>query len=1368
MGPRQAGGTVNFQVVGGVNGSTNFIKVTSFTPGFIDQGSFFNGADYAFIDAAGFVRAPQYGVDSGFSAADALTAGTHGLVSGNDSVGSTTLNTVKLTSGSSLTISGGSTLNLNNSGILKSGGGSATISGGNILPAFNTELVIRVDQAGDNLTINSVIQDNGTTSGGTLLTKSGAGTLTLGVANTFAGKLNLLAGTVVVANPLALQNTMVSLVNNGGQIQFASGTTTAVFGALTSAVGANGTLTLQDQSAAPVNLTVQISDSPTLPLSLDGFSRINVLNGLITGSGSLTIVANNTDGRYDFNAANTFTGGVTVLSGRVQANQQALGANGLDTSMGTGPITLNGGSFNTHGSAVSVSFNNAFVFNGSASFNTASANNATLNGNVSGSGTVVRGGTGTLVFNGTDDSGFTGSFISTAGNVTFNDLAASSAGGSWAFNSNATTGVTITINSSISGTANFGSLIGAPFNNLTFVDTNTASSIVTSLQIGNRNENTTFAGNITTATTNVMTLVKVGSGTLTLGGTSSNYAGVTIQQGTLAVSTLDNATSAASISTGPLGLATSIAIGATGTLQYTGAGNSSFRTFVLSSGAALDGSGSGAVTYSNTAPLAFDVPGTAHAVTLTGTGTTQNTLAAQIINNGTGSVSLVKSGSGVWALSNTANSFSGGIAINAGQLMLANGTVGNAGGTGLISVGSTATLAGTGTTTAPVQVNSGGHISGGLVSNNHIGTLNFGSTLTLVGGAIIDVDILSPSAANDLINFVGSGSLNITGGPGTVAINLFNAGQASNYFYNGTYNLFTGIVAAASANVASTLSSLFIANEGGTGGTFVIGQSTGSGSSILVTITNAWNNSNWSNAATTSIWTDSNDWIGGIPNGSGHIATFGTLVTLGGTVTMNGPKTLNNLTFNNTNGYTINPTNIATDTLTLANGTSNVATLAAAAGSHTINANLVFTSSLVNVSAASGRTLTLNGSITGGGSASISSSGVVVYGGAATYAGITSIASTATLQLGNEVIGTATTNGSASSGVSTLVVASTAGLAATNVVAGAGIQPGTTILSITGTTIALSAPTTAIIPTASSIAFNSVTSSGSVSGPIDLTLGTLSFKRSDAISFDVVNLVQTGGQGSLTQNGTGVLSLSASGGSVFSDNLRVNSGVVKLLNDNMIDASTRGNFELTGTGKLDMNGHNEDIRGLFNEGDPVGGILDNSTATPVLLGIHSGAAHTFTGTITNSGGGALSILKDNNGGILTLTGLVNNSGSIDLTGGQIIYTNTASSTLGGLIVMGRTTTGSAGLLLGAGVNVSTPVLLTAAEGNNEFVSNATNNTGTGTFSGNITIDPSYFSDVRLGNWTATGTLTMAGTLTVPSQNFAEISRNRRFGRHRQD
>ncbi len=151
---------------------------------------------------------------------------------------------------------------------------------------------------------------------------------------------------------------------------------------------------------------------------------------------------------------------------------------------------------------------------------------------------------------------------------------------------------------------------------------------------------------------------------------------------------------------------------------------------------------------------------------------------------------------------------------------------------------------------------------------------------------------------------------------------------------------------------------------------------------------------------------------------------------------MNGPKTLNNLTFNNTNGYTINPTNIATDTLTLANGTSNVATLAAAAGSHTINANLVFTSSLVNVSAASGRTLTLNGSITGGGSASISSSGVVVYGGAATYAGITSIASTATLQLGNEVIGTATTNGSASSGVSTLVVASTAGLAATNVVAG--------------------------------------------------------------------------------------------------------------------------------------------------------------------------------------------------------------------------------------------------------------------------------------------------------------------------------------------
>jgi len=76
----------------------------------------------------------------------------------------------------------GQTLRVN--GILASGG-SAAINMGNLQPAAaGGELVVRVNNSSDQLSIGSIVQNNGSASS---LTKGGAGVLTLSAANTLLG-----------------------------------------------------------------------------------------------------------------------------------------------------------------------------------------------------------------------------------------------------------------------------------------------------------------------------------------------------------------------------------------------------------------------------------------------------------------------------------------------------------------------------------------------------------------------------------------------------------------------------------------------------------------------------------------------------------------------------------------------------------------------------------------------------------------------------------------------------------------------------------------------------------------------------------------------------------------------------------------------------------------------------------------------------------------------------------------------------------------------------------------------------------------------------------------------------------------------------
>ena len=157
---------------------------------------------------------------------------------------------------------------------------------------------------------------------------------------------------------------------------------------------------------------------------------------------------------------------------------------------------------------------------------------------------------------------------------------------------------------------------------------------------------------------------------LVLGTTITNIPGTTITLSSPANLTVAANAAAAGFSSS-IGISPSAATNLVldgGTLQYTGPAASTNRLFTLTqNGGALDASGTGAVNFSNTGSMGFGGT-TARTLTLTGSNTGPNTLAAIIGDVSTGNAtSVTKSGAGTWVLSG-ANTFTGPTTISAGTL----------------------------------------------------------------------------------------------------------------------------------------------------------------------------------------------------------------------------------------------------------------------------------------------------------------------------------------------------------------------------------------------------------------------------------------------------------------------------------------------------------------------------------------------------------------------------------------------------------------------------------------------------------------------------------------------------------------------------
>ena len=290
---------------------------------------------------------------------------------------------------------------------------------------------------------------------------------------------------------------------------------------------------------------------------------------------------------------------------------------------------------------------------------------------------------------------------------------------------------------------------------------------------------TTISGVIGTG---VGGLTKDGAGLLTLSG-SNTYTGVTtISGGIVSVNTLTNTTSANALGQSS-NVAANLVLGnasAVTTLRYTGSATTTDRLFTFNSSStvlSLDASGSGAIEFTNTGSMAYGVNTNTSArnLTLTGTNTGNNTLAAVIADRaGGGATGIIKSGDGTWVLSGS-NSYTGATLVNVGTLLI-NGNQSSA--TGSVSVSANATLGGSGTIGGATSIADNGILAPGTIGDS-TSTLSFNNNnLTLSGvNTKLNLDITGTIAgAFDKLSGINTFAMN-----GDITFNLTGSYVAASW-----------------------------------------------------------------------------------------------------------------------------------------------------------------------------------------------------------------------------------------------------------------------------------------------------------------------------------------------------------------------------------------------------------------------------------------------------------------------------------------------------------------------------------------------------------------------------------------------------------
>jgi fibronectin-binding autotransporter adhesin len=1207
----------------------------------------------------------------------------------------------------------------------------------------------------------------GVITGAGSLSALGTGTLTLsGSSPAFSGAITLGGPQVFVGNTLALGTGAVSI--HGGEIH-TDGTPRTVANALTldGSIVVGRSLTFTGDAALNSDLTLT-ANNPS------GAANANtVFTGVLSGAHSLTLQqgANGIGtGAIVLGADNTYTGGTTIASGRLQIGSggttgsvlgnivnhgavvinrsndwtyaNVISGTGTLTKQGAGNLTLSGANTYAGGTTVSAgtltgnttSLQGPIVNNAALVF--AQATDGASSGAISGTGSLTKTGSGVLTLNGpntyTGATTISGGTLLVAGTLSTTALNITASGGALDLN-----GTTQTLGS-LTGVAGSHVYLGSG-----------------SLTIGGNNTSTTYAGDLLDGGVSAGTggaLVKVGSGALTLTGTNTYSGGTTLTAGMLSFNSM------AALGTGALALnggtlrflaadldisTRALTVGAAGTTLDLNGNNTTFSQGINVGGTnRITVTGAGTLTLANVATpigglltnnasLIYTVPTDATLPVLNGSGT--------LTLNGGGNVMTLPTGS---AWNGTTN-------INSGTLKLS--------ATNNLGVGQIVNFADTAGATLDLNNFShsilqltGGGANGGLVK---LGS----ATLTITG---------TPAATP----FAGK----ITGTGGVTFNNNFTLG-GSGSDYNGTTRISAySTLTLASANALSPNSVLVLDYSGFTkssvylqGHDQTVSGITNFGDIYLggATLTVAGSGSPGS-------------WIGSafgegriVKNGTGTFAIGGSIPALtlnsgnlalesgaaisaldvyGGGLT-NAPRSIYGVqTYLNLNLHA----DLNVSTLLTLKGNIYLAgnaglTLGNASGS--ANADTIVNG---QISGAAGQGITISAGVNGVGTGAIVFNATVPFTGAPlpnTYTGATTLESGRLAISGDANLGAATaplvfSGGTLKitgpiTGTRPVSVAADGGTIESNGFSalfggftGSGIltKTGTGNLGVSGTstftgTLAMTSGSFVVASTG-----NFQLGNGGTSGTLDRPIsnnGVFAFNRSDNLSFSQV----LSGTGQFSQIGTGTLTLNAA--NTYSGGTMVAAGTLRLGNATAL--GTSGNVTLSG-GTLDLNGFSQ----TFTQLTATGGTITNNGTSAVALtvGVPSGTS-VFQGTLAD-GVSAIGLTKTG-AGTLTLSSANNYSGGTTISAGTARINNSTGSAFG----TGAVTIAQGATLTGAGSFTGALQLNgTYSPGNSPGQAN----TGSQTWAGG----GSYIWEINEGNGTAgthydllniTGSLTIAAT-----------------------
>ena len=549
-------------------------------------------------------------------------------------------------------------------------------------------------------------------------------------------------------------------------------------------------------------------------------------------------------GTQTLSGASTYSGGTTLSAGTLtigaSSTPSTAGSTVTSGPLGTGTLTLSGGTLTYSNAAITIANPIAVTASTTTNITALSTNNLTLNGNITGSGTLTENSGSFSVLLGGNNSGFTGSYNHTAtGATVFLATNSASASAPWTMS---TSGGRFMADGA-SGTYSLGALSGVAgglVENL--------ANINSIFSIGALNTNTTFAGTIQN-NTGTVAITKVGTGSLTLSGTNTYTGSTTISAGILDIT-------------------------ATGALP-------SFNTnggYSVANGATL--AVYNAVTDANIASMLATTNFAAGAALGFDTTTANRTYSTVLADTAQGALGLTKLGANTLNLTG-ANTYTGVTTINAG--ILSTGTTGSLATSGtpsassigqstsvaanLVLGGGTLQYANTGAaeSTDRLFTITGGTTTSALdasgtnsITYSNTGAIAFSGsnttqTLTLTGSG---AGVLDPILGNN-----GSGATSLTmSGAGTWTLNAANT-------YTGTTNINAGTLVL--GNATNTLLSTGTVNFGGSA-TLNIGSTSQTLSALTVGVGN-FTDAITGSGGTLNVTSTSNNLI--IGNGTGSAQT---------------------------------------------------------------------------------------------------------------------------------------------------------------------------------------------------------------------------------------------------------------------------------------------------------------------------------------------------------------------------------------------------------------------------------------------------------------------------------------------------------------